>query len=129
MYLSRLTLNPRSRQVRRELADLQQLHRTVMSGFPNTDDPQPRRSHGVLYRVEPFIQGPPQLLVQSLTKPDWRLDERLLPGTTAETKGIGALVDVLAVGDRLRFRLLANPTRKIARHTADGERRRQGRRV
>ncbi|MBX5446264.1 type I-E CRISPR-associated protein Cas6/Cse3/CasE, partial [Sphaerobacter sp.] len=33
MYLSRLILNPRSRDVRRDLADCQQLHRSVMSGF------------------------------------------------------------------------------------------------
>lgn len=129
MYLSQLTLNPGSRRVHRDLADLQQLHRTVMSGFPKTDDPQPRQAHAVLYRVEPLAHGPPRVLVQSHTAPLWQLDEHLLPGTIVETKDISPLIAALGVGDRLRFRLLANPTRKIARHTANGERRRQGRRV
>ncbi len=37
MYLSRLILNPRSRAVRRDLADCHSMHRTVMSGFPNVE--------------------------------------------------------------------------------------------
>lgn len=129
MYLSRLTLNPRSRQIRRDLADLHQLHRTIMSGFPDTDDAAARHAHGVLYRLEPLTDGPPKLLVQSSTEPAWQLDDHLLPGTAIETKDIGPFISALAVGDRLRFRMLANPTRKVARHTPDGDRRRQGRRV
>jgi CRISPR system Cascade subunit CasE len=34
-YLSRLILNPRSPRVRRDLADCHQLHRTVMTAFPD----------------------------------------------------------------------------------------------
>lgn len=35
MYLSRLLLDPRGRHVRRDLADCHQLHRTIMSAFPD----------------------------------------------------------------------------------------------
>ena len=34
MYLSRLAINPRSRDVQQDLADIYQMHRTVMSAFP-----------------------------------------------------------------------------------------------
>ena len=33
MYLSRLLLNPRSRQVQRETADPYNLHKTIMQAF------------------------------------------------------------------------------------------------
>ncbi|MER3437012.1 MAG: type I-E CRISPR-associated protein Cas6/Cse3/CasE, partial [Chloroflexota bacterium] len=34
LYLSRLILNPRNREVRRDLADCQRLHQRIMTGFP-----------------------------------------------------------------------------------------------
>ena len=37
MYLSRLILNPRSRQVRNELADPYEMHRTVCKAFPDAN--------------------------------------------------------------------------------------------
>ena len=53
MYLSRLILNPRSRAVRRELADCQELHRTIMAGFPDVpSDGDARSQLGVLYRLD-----------------------------------------------------------------------------
>ena len=54
MYLSRLILNPRHRLVQRDLADCHQLHRTVMSAFPDVDTGanDARAALGVLYRVD-----------------------------------------------------------------------------
>ena len=69
MFLSKLTLNPRSRQVRRELAEAYQMHRTLLRAFPDAGDGGPSR---VLYRVDlPRHPGPPVVLVQSAVCPDW----------------------------------------------------------
>ena len=52
MFLSRLQLNPESRAVRRDLADRQALHRTVMSGFASDLGDTARNQAGVLFRLE-----------------------------------------------------------------------------
>ncbi len=130
MYLSRLILNLRSRQVRREMADLYQMHRTVMHAYPTQIQPDER----VLFRLDlqPHT-GIPTLLVQSKYQPDWGF--LILPGKDYLLSGDGLPLDVenpavkqvnlaLAPGQLLSFRLRANPTKKIDR---PGEK--QGRRV
>src|SRR6266487_2639362 len=86
MYLSRLILNPRSRAVRRDLADCQDLHRTIMAGFPNVPaDGDARSQLGVLYRLDIHPRtGVPALLVQSSQQPDW---SRLQGGYLYDTGG------------------------------------------
>jgi CRISPR system Cascade subunit CasE len=129
MYLSRLTLNPRSGYARRDLADVYQLHRTIMSAFAPTAAGAARSSLGVLFRVEP--EAPlPVVLVQSQQEPRWELPQGYLaPGTNAQSKPIAELLDAIAAGRTYRFRLLANPTRKIARFHETSARMRQGSRV
>ncbi len=74
MYLSRLLLDPRSRAVRRDLADCQELHRTVMAAFPPTSDGSARERLGVLHRLEvDRRQNRLILYVQSGEEPDWSL--------------------------------------------------------
>lgn len=137
MYLSRLILNPRSRAVWRDLADCQELHRTVMSAFPDSvDGPSGRVRFSVLHRVDADPRtGRPVLYVQSRIEPDWsRLPIGYLadPGPAEENpacKSIDRALETLAAGMVLRFRLRANPTRKIdTKSGPDGERR-HGRRV
>jgi CRISPR system Cascade subunit CasE len=130
MFLSRLTLNPRSRDVRRDLADVYQLHRTIMSGFGGPGEGSARESLGVLFRTEP-LDGPfPVVLVQSHQEPSWQLPlGYLAPGTTTVFKPIDGLLKAISAGETYRFRLLANPTRKIARFDEAGSRLRQGSRV
>jgi CRISPR system Cascade subunit CasE len=117
MYLSRLILDTRSSQVRRDLSDCQDLHRTIMRAYPQADTPA-RRAHGVLYRLEISPRGPFTVLVQSRTPPDWsQLPEDYLatghlqpnPATTPMQKWLSALSPQAA----FRFRLVANPTRDI----------------
>ncbi|MCB0209749.1 MAG: type I-E CRISPR-associated protein Cas6/Cse3/CasE [Anaerolineae bacterium] len=116
MYLSRLLLNPRSRQVHRESGDPYQQHRTVMSAFPETL-PEDER---VLYRldVQPRT-GQMVLLVQSHTEPTWDgLAEKgyLLPEDPfSELRNPAVKVIDLAVqaGQILSFRLRANPTKRL----------------
>lgn len=130
MYLSRLILDPRSREARRDLSDCQQLHRTILSAFPPKDDGEggAREAFGVLYRVETERRtGAVALLVQSAVEPDWR---RLPAGYLAEDggenpacKGVGETLRSIQTGTRLAFRLRANPTRRVStRNERDGAR-------
>lgn len=122
MYLSRLILDPRSRQVRNELADPYEMHRTVCRAFPHADykDNQPS---GILFRVDlhPRTQIP-TLLVQSSQAPDWTfllsekkgylLGDADLP-LDVENPSYRELDLRLQEGQMLAFRLRANPTKRI----------------
>ena len=123
MYLSRLVLNPRSRAVRHDLADCHELHRTIMSAFPDLDGSEEVRARlTVLYRVDSSKQEL-IVLVQSEAYPDWsRLDSpdaREAYLTEHKTGEVKELWDGLRAGQVLRFRLAANPTRRVhADHAA-----------
>jgi CRISPR system Cascade subunit CasE len=115
LYLTRLVLDPRSRSVRRDLADPYELHRTLLRAFPDAAAGSPGR---VLFRVEP-ARGEPRfvVLVQSDVAPDWsrlNVPRDYLLGPLA-TK---LFTPAFAAGQRLGFRLRANPTVK-----RDGKRR------
>ncbi len=123
MYLSQLILNPRSREVRQDLADCHEMHRTIMSGFPDVsaDGPGARDRLGVLYRVETDPRSRVvRVLVQSRVRPDW---SRLAPGYLADSGGaienpackeISEAYGQIRSGMVFRFRLLANPTRRVS---------------
>jgi CRISPR system Cascade subunit CasE len=133
MYLSRLLLNPRSRQVQRELADPYEMHRTICRAYPGMifKDNHPS---GILFRVDVLGHtGIPTLLVQSHEKPDWSFllapeKNYLLPADALPLKLENPAmkqVDLqLQAGQTLAFRLRANPTVK-----KDREGKSQGQRV
>jgi CRISPR system Cascade subunit CasE len=132
MYLSRLTVDPTSREFRRDYADVCEMHRTVMSAFGQITDGTPaRQAHGVLWRLDTSQRGFTQL-VQSSNEPDWG---RLPTGYLAappQVRTLQPVLDALAPGRRFAFRIVANPTRTITRPEAqpraDGKRP-QGRNV
>lgn len=124
LYLSRLVLNPRSRQVRSELAHPYEMHRTLMRAFSKAiDNAEARQKFGILFRVEADgLGGVPKVYVQSLIEPDWSSLHRLgdylckdaaMPG--ASWKDIMPAYQNLHDGQTLRFRLRANPTKRIAK--------------
>jgi CRISPR system Cascade subunit CasE len=124
MYLSQLILNPRNRQVQKDLSDCQHLHCTILRAFPEVEKTPgfgARAQFGLLYRLETNNHtGQTTVLVQSQTLPNWKV---LPNGYLAETsdslainpacKPIEQLYKQLKSGMRLVFRLRANPTRKI----------------
>jgi len=117
MYLSKLVLNPRPgcRAVLRDLASPYEMHRTLMRAFPDAGHGGPGR---VLFRLEPQRPGhPPVVLVQSAKRPDWSA-LRQIPGYLACPPASKQVDPPLYAGQRLRFRLRANPTVK-----RDGKRR------
>ncbi|NSW58710.1 MAG: type I-E CRISPR-associated protein Cas6/Cse3/CasE [Armatimonadetes bacterium] len=111
MYLSRLILDPRSRQVRAELLNPYEMHRTLLRAFRAKRD-----AAGVLYRVESDRRtGVPTALVQSAIEPDWsaltQLDRYLL-ATDLDNPAYKQLTPAFSTGQVLQFRLRANPTVK-----------------
>lgn len=131
LYLSRLELNRRNRLVHTEVSDSQAFHRRLLDAFPRVSDDVvniARATHGLLYRLEPVNgdSGAVVALVQSVTQPDWSV---LPPGyltrrdawdaawndetSAVPVKPTADRYRVLEAGDLLRFRLRANPTKKI----------------
>lgn len=110
MYLSKLTLDPRHPQARRDLSDAYEMHRTLSRVFaPDAHTPPTR----FLWRLETSFDGSlsANLLVQSDTLANWSaLDS--LSGYTVQLHGNKPvdLGQLLQVGRRYRFRLRANPT-------------------
>lgn len=139
MYLSRLVLDVRSGVTRRWLSDVDQLHRDVLAAFERAPSSEaPRATLGVLFRLDRQRDGRLLLLVQSHEKPTWhRLPAGVLVRPSAHdeafdnpsVKEISALVDAVKQGDILRFRLRANPTKKVDTKTGPDGKRRNGRRV
>lgn len=138
MYLSRLVLNPRSRAVRNDLSDCRGLHRTILSAFPQAQKEQggARAEFGLLYRADAEPRsGRITLLVQSSAEPDWsRLPKDYLLDDFDEldnpaVKRIDGVYDALGEGARLRFRLRANPTRRLPLLIEDRVGKERGKRI
>ncbi len=117
MYLSRLQLNPTSRTLWRNAIDQPyKLHQLVMQGFP---DGVCREDAHVLHRLDTTTNSI-TLLVQSDIQPDWKqLDnEFLLPSDPFDPHPNPAIQELSALdlqpGRTLRFRLRANPTKRLS---------------
>ncbi len=133
MKLSRLVLNPLTRDVARAIGDVQQLHQLVMSGFEPDAGAPGRASQRVLHRLEMDPRaGALVMYVQSVSDPNWSrlpagalatLEDRPNPDVRDLTE-----LDLIAIGKVARFRLRANATRKIGTKSVDG-RVQHGRRV
>ncbi len=84
---------------------------------------------GFLYRVDPGSQGRTMVLVQSATEPDWDYAFRNAGHLLAAPPSVRRVHITPAAGERLRFRLLANATRKVDTKTGPDGVRRHGTRV
>lgn len=103
MYLSKLILNPRSKQATREADDPYQMHRTLAKAFGNgLSEARP------LFRVDWPENGNPHVIVQSLTEPNWAA----LPEGYAHASSKN--IDLELEKDLwLKFRLLARPSKRV----------------
>lgn len=109
MFLSKLLLNPRSRQVQMELSHPYELHRTLLRAFPHHDQGGPGR---VLYRVEHDRDANLiTILVQSICPPKWSALS-VSHDYFYEPPQFKEFNPVFHLGQMLRFRLRANPTVK-----------------
>lgn len=112
VHLSQLALDSRSPAVLNDLGSPSEMHKTLWRGFPNADAGGPGR---VIFRVdlpEPSTPHGPVVLVQSEQQPDW---SALPCGYLAEPARSKPLSydGLVSTGETLRFRLLANPTKKV----------------
>jgi CRISPR system Cascade subunit CasE len=109
LFLSRLCLNPLFAPALRLAGDTYEMHRTLWStGFRHfTKDDLGR----VLFRVDADRESAaPIVLVQSEREPDWSTLPPRFVIATPETKPLDVK---FSSGQRLRFRLRANPTKKV----------------
>lgn len=121
LFLSRLQLDPTHQKVQQALANCHALHQHIMGALPTATTPQAREEFGVLYRIDFDAKiRTPTLLVQSAARPDWTSigNAGLLATSAPEIKEIATSYAMLAPSTRLRFRLRANPTRRINRSHA-----------
>lgn len=110
MHLTRLTLDPRSAQARRDLGDAYEMHRTLARAFVADTQCAPVR---FLWRLEAGSNAwaAPVVLVQAATEADWSALQTL-PNylqRPVESKRL-MLEEWLKDGGHYRFRLQANPT-------------------
>ena len=117
MYLSRIHLNPRCREVQRDLADPYQLHSTLCRAFCAPAKKCPPGEF--LWRIEPDKNATalPCVLVQSRSLPDWAkigVQEWLEKADPAIDLATRLNLGGLEEGQRFRFRLRANPC--VTRH-------------
>jgi len=135
LFLSRLFLNPASRQVRSELGRPYEMHRTLMSAFPMATDKstlEARKEFGVLFRAEVDERcGLVKVYVQSCVEPDWSClasRRNYLLDYPDAPKDLAKACGRMQNGQVYSFRLRANPTRRIAK-VVDGQERWKGKRV
>ncbi|MEU6097746.1 type I-E CRISPR-associated protein Cas6/Cse3/CasE [Streptomyces sp. NPDC047079] len=105
--LTRIRLNRRSKEVRRDLTDTVSLHKSVMLLAPDDLGDHPRQKAGLLFRLEDATDDtPPTLLVQSHQPPDLtRLPHHY---GTAETRPLHPMFQALTPGRAVRYRITAN---------------------
>lgn len=125
IYLTKMILNPKCPQVRRDLGNPQELHRTVSKGFPESENQEhlpkhlretPRNKFNILHRLEvDKHRGKAVLLVQSTINPDWSF----LPRDYADEikqRSVHEQYGSIENGMTLMFRLQANPTKRIGKN-------------
>lgn len=146
MYLSYLLIdlgdNPdRPRPGRLWLRNLYHVHQRLCMAFPSdarrSEDPgflkpyQPgdfaqghvhtsRKDHaGFLFRIDPQPGGRVVILVQSAVKPDWDYAFHNADYLLAAPPEVKSFDPGFANGEKLRFRLTANPTKRLSRNSRE----------
>ncbi len=109
LYLSLLVLDPGTTRARTDLRNPYGLHNTLSCAFGK--DRARYREARCLFRVADRAEGP-RVIVQSRVRPDWSSLVMGISGYLAHEAAVKELRPVFQGGQRLRFLLLANPTRR-----------------
>ena len=109
MYLSKLSLNLRNPEIRVILANHYELHRTLLSAFPEHLPIYER----ILYRLEASqqLESLFPVLVQSYCEPTW--EALVQAGIFLPPVQVKEYEPAFQLGQVLAFRLLANPTMRL----------------
>ena len=106
MYLSLLEIDATTHIARTWLGNPYRVHQRLSMAFPGS---QPGR---VLFRIEDEW-SPPRIIVQAEAEADWDAAFRDLPVLAARSQQ-RPLDLAVSCGDVLRFRLRANPTKRLS---------------
>lgn len=115
MYLSQVVLNPFNAAVRKDISNPYELHRTVLSAFPENLPDRER----VLFRLDApgrdCSESAAHILVQSLERPNWGPLAARRPGYLRAAPAVKDITGLqFQPGQVLRFRLRANPSKRDA---------------
>ena len=108
IYLSQLQLNPLSPRVQSELRNPYEMHRSLSRAFG--DGEEAFQQARCMFRID--LERSPRVLVQSLREPLWN-DLLQRASYVMQTPSIKTLEWQAAPGQCLRFRLRANPTKRV----------------
>lgn len=109
LWLTCIKMDTRNREVRRDLRNIVDMHRTVMSFFPDIQDDNARQTMKILHRLD-IINKNPVLLIQSQMQP---MIEVLPNGYgVAKYTSLNPLIKALRDGIIIRYRILANATKR-----------------
>ncbi|ORT47877.1 type I-E CRISPR-associated protein Cas6/Cse3/CasE [Frankia sp. KB5] len=112
-WLVQIHVDERHREARRELADVDRLHKILMKLLPDDLGDDARALAGLLFRVEQRAAAT-RLLVQTRLEPDLR---RLPVGyARADVRPLGPFLEKLAAGACVHYRITANPVKRGGRH-------------
>jgi CRISPR system Cascade subunit CasE len=110
-WLTRITLETRHRAVRTDLADAVAMHRRLMSLLPNNLGTHARAQTSLLYRLDHQRPGAAILLTQSTVQPD--INQLPNGYGIAEQRLLTPMLDALAEGMLVRYRLAANASKRL----------------
>ncbi|MGA5824152.1 type I-E CRISPR-associated protein Cas6/Cse3/CasE [Kitasatospora sp. NPDC094028] len=119
-HLTLLRLDPRSRDAAADLRNTSHMHQRIMGMYPDalTSGEAARRSLGVLYRIERTPQATTVLVQSTLAS-----DPTALPNhyATVQQRNLTPLLDWLADGHTVRYRIDGSPTRSVRDGTRDAK--------
>lgn len=117
-WLVRVEVNPRCHRVwSRGMLDGRALHRDVMRLAPEALGSRPRKAADVLFRAEQSPSGL-RILAQLTTPPRAdNLDPEF--AVSAQTRDVGDMLASVSAGTRLRYRIDANPTKRLGNSAGD----------
>lgn len=84
---------------------------------------------GFLFRIDPHFNGHAVILVQSAIEPDWRYAFHNACYLLAAPPEVKFYNPCFTKGQRLRFRLVVNPTRRLSKNSPDVKKESIGKRV
>lgn len=108
-WVTRIRLNIRSAEARRDLSNVDLLHKRMMLLVADDLGLRARAESGLLFRVDQDEHAS-TIIVQTLTKP---LTDRLPDGYGhAEVKDLGAMFDKLTTGRSVHYRITASASKR-----------------
>lgn len=110
VYLSRVEIDTKNRRKIKDLTNLGAYHNWIEQSFPDEIQKGVRKRH--LWRID-TLANRKYLLVVSEDKPDLTILSRYGVANTAATKEYLPFINSIRNGQRLRFRLVANPVLRM----------------